>query len=76
MAGDNTFLASEDYVEEAWRIVEPVLIRNTPIYQYAGNACGPDEVERVSRPDGWHNPRASQKALTIAGEAACEQSYR
>ena len=25
MAGDSTLFAREDYVEEAWRIVEPVL---------------------------------------------------
>ena len=37
MAGDSSLFAREDYVEEAWRIVEPVLKKNTPIYQYAPN---------------------------------------
>ena len=27
MAGDRTLFAREDYVEEAWRIVDPVLTR-------------------------------------------------
>jgi glucose-6-phosphate 1-dehydrogenase len=70
MAGDSTLFAREDYVEEAWRIVEPVLKRNTPIYQYAPNTWGPDEVERVSPPGGWHNPTAGQEKLAVAGEAA------
>jgi glucose-6-phosphate 1-dehydrogenase len=70
MAGDSTLFAREDYVEEAWRIVEPVLKKNTPIYQYAPNTWGPDEVERVSPPGGWHNPTAGQEKLAVAGEAA------
>jgi glucose-6-phosphate 1-dehydrogenase len=31
MAGDATLFAREDYVEEAWRIVDPVLKANTPV---------------------------------------------
>lgn len=32
MDGDSTLFAREDYVEEAWPIVEPILKRNTPVY--------------------------------------------
>ena len=31
MAGDPTLFAREDYVEEAWRIVDPVLSAGTPV---------------------------------------------
>ena len=31
MAGDATLFAREDYVEEAWRIVDPVLKAGTPL---------------------------------------------
>jgi len=55
-------------VEEAWRIVEPVLKKNTPVYQYAPNTWGPSEVERVSPPGGWHNPGG--KEFAVASEAA------
>jgi glucose-6-phosphate 1-dehydrogenase len=34
MAGDATLFAREDYVEEAWRIVDPVLKASTPVYDY------------------------------------------
>jgi glucose-6-phosphate 1-dehydrogenase len=69
MAGDSALFAREDYVEEAWRIVEPVLKKNTPVYQYAPNTWGPTEVERVSPPGGWHNP-GGKEALAVASEAA------
>ncbi len=69
MAGDSTLFAREDYVEEAWRIVEPVLKKNTPVYQYAPNTWGPTEVERVSPSGGWHNP-GGKEAFAVASEAA------
>jgi glucose-6-phosphate 1-dehydrogenase len=68
MAGDNTLFAREDYVEEAWRIVEPVLKKNTPVYQYTPNTWGPEEVERVTPPGGWNNP--GEEPVAVASEAA------
>ena len=57
MAGDATLFARQDYVEEAWRIVDPVLKADTPIYEYEKGDWGPNEVEqRVSPEGGWHNP--------------------
>ena len=69
MGGDSTLFAREDYVEEAWRIVEPVLKKNTPVYPYAPKTWGPDEVERVSPPGGWSNP-GDKKVMALASEAA------
>ena len=57
MAGDATLFAREDYVEEAWRIVDPVLKAGTPVYEYEPGNWGPREVdERVSPVGGWQNP--------------------
>lgn len=56
MAGDATLFAREDYVEEAWRIVDPALKAGTPVYEYAPNSWGPAEIERITPPAGWHNP--------------------
>jgi glucose-6-phosphate 1-dehydrogenase len=57
MAGDATLFAREDYVEEAWRIVDPVIKANTPVYEYEPGTWGPAEVEqRIVFPDGWQNP--------------------
>ena len=60
MAGDATLFAREDYVEEAWRIVDPVLKAGTPVYEYEKGTWGPSEVdERVTPAGGWHNPIAT-----------------
>jgi glucose-6-phosphate 1-dehydrogenase len=57
MAGDATLFAREDYVEEAWRIVDPVLKEGTPIFEYDPHTWGPSEVDqRVAPPGGWQNP--------------------
>ena len=61
MAGDATFFAREDYVEEAWRIVDPVLKAVTPVFEYQKGEWGPSEAgQRVSPPGGWHNPVAEE----------------
>jgi glucose-6-phosphate 1-dehydrogenase len=62
MAGDSTLFAREDYVEEAWRIVDPILKAGTPVYEYDTGAWGPGQVDRSVRPpEGWHNPTAADQ---------------
>lgn len=56
MAGDATLFAREDYVEEAWRIVDPVLKADTPVSEYEPKTWGPKAVESVTPPGGWQNP--------------------
>jgi glucose-6-phosphate 1-dehydrogenase len=57
MEGDATLFAREDYVEEAWRIVDPVLNAGSPIFEYEPKTWGPSEVDKkVVPPGGWHNP--------------------
>ena len=57
MEGDATLFARQDYVEEAWRIVDPYLKSNTPVYEYKPKSWGPFEVDRYLKPvGGWHNP--------------------
>jgi glucose-6-phosphate 1-dehydrogenase len=56
MAGDATLFAREDYVEEAWRIVDPVLKAGTPLHEYNPKTWGPAEVQAVTPPGGWSDP--------------------
>ncbi len=57
MAGDATLFAREDYVEEAWRIVDPALKAGTPVYEYDPKTWGPAEVAAsATPPGGWQNP--------------------
>lgn len=55
LVGDRTLFAREDYVEEAWRIVDPVLKEGTPIYPYEPGSWGPKEVAAVTPPGGWRD---------------------
>jgi glucose-6-phosphate 1-dehydrogenase len=63
MNGDATLFAREDYVEEAWRIVDPVLEAATPVLEYEPGTWGPREAAaRVAPPGGWADP-------VVTGEA-------
>ena len=67
MAGDPTAFARQDYVEEAWRIVDPILKANTPVYTYDPGTWGPMEVnEHIDPPGGWSDPENTGK---YAGES-------
>ena len=54
LAGDPTLFAREDYVEEAWRIVDPVLEATDPL-EYAPGTWGPTSAD-VTPPGGWVDP--------------------
>ena len=60
MAGDRSLFAREDYVEEAWRIVDPVLEANIPVHAYAPGSWGPAAAEGLAPPGGWANPNPPQ----------------
>ena len=63
MEGDRALFAREDYVEEAWRIVDPVLKARTPLYEYEPGCWGPEEVdERVAPPGSWQNPTVTDQS--------------
>ncbi len=70
MAGDATLFAREDYVEEAWRIVDPLLKRATPVYPYEPKSWGPNEVARVTPAGDWQNPVVHHEASFVGGKAA------
>jgi glucose-6-phosphate 1-dehydrogenase len=71
MVGDSTHFAREDYVEEAWRIVDPVLEANPPVYEYEPGTWGTDEVDRkVVPPGGWNNPVVETTSAGEVEEAA------
>jgi glucose-6-phosphate 1-dehydrogenase len=70
MAGEATLFARQDYVEEAWRIVDPILKEVTPVYEYEPATWGPSEVDQKVAPEaGWSNP-------TIAAEAPVAAAVR
>jgi len=56
MSGDPTLFAREDYVEEAWRIVDPALAAGTPVLDYEPHTWGPQDAARLAPPGGWRDP--------------------
>ena len=63
LEGDATLFARMDYVEEAWRIVDPVLAMNTPVFEYERGSWGPDDPsQHVAPPGGWANPTSDEVA--------------
>ena len=60
MAGDSSHFAREDYVEEAWRILDPILQAPPPVREYAKGTWGPPDIAAAVAPlGGWHNPTAT-----------------
>ena len=62
IAGDATLFARQDYVEEAWRIVDPMLKATTPVYPYEPHTWGPKEVDQsLTPPGGWDHPTPEEQ---------------
>lgn len=60
MAGEPFRFAREDYVEEAWRIVDPALKGDTPVHVYESGSWGPREADAIVAPGAWHNPKGAR----------------
>jgi len=59
LQGDARRFAREDSVEEAWRVVEPVLEHPDPVVAYEPGSWGPPEADRIIEGDDcWHSPSA------------------
>jgi glucose-6-phosphate 1-dehydrogenase len=63
MRGDSTLFTRSDEVEEAWRIVDPILrawetLDASPLYAYPAGSWGPPEAEAVFADCDaeWHDP--------------------
>jgi glucose-6-phosphate 1-dehydrogenase len=57
MVGDSTRFTRQDGVEEAWRILQPLLDNPPPVHPYAKGSWGPEEADKlVAQYRGWHGP--------------------
>ncbi len=57
MAGNQTWFAREDYVEEAWRIVDPIL-DGSDVHEYPCGGWGPAEADKLTASvGGWIKPK-------------------
>jgi glucose-6-phosphate 1-dehydrogenase len=59
--GNSARFARQDYVEEAWRIVDPILRIGTPVHEYEPGTWGPPQADALIAPDGgWSDPTPSR----------------
>ncbi|MFL5919824.1 MAG: glucose-6-phosphate dehydrogenase [Gaiellaceae bacterium] len=57
MLGDSTRFTRQDGVEEAWRIMQPLLDDPPPVHAYAPGSWGPTEADALVAGHGrWHEP--------------------
>jgi glucose-6-phosphate 1-dehydrogenase len=57
MQGDSTRFTRQDGVEEAWRIMEPLLDAPPPVHPYAKGSWGPVAADHLIAGYGrWHEP--------------------
>ncbi len=55
--GEPMLFAHQEEIEAQWRIVEPILTRKSPVYEYEPGTWGPPLADRLTPPDGgWHSP--------------------
>ena len=68
MAGDGALFTSQDAVEAAWAVVDPVLSHHHPALPYPPSTWGPEAADAlIARDGGWHNP-APQEPATASRE--------
>jgi len=61
LVGDPALFARMDYVEEAWRIVDPVRTMNMPVREYEPGTWGPEaRAEDIVPPGGWADPAVDE----------------
>ena len=61
LRGVATRFARQDYVEESWRIVDPILDDATPVYEYEQGSWGPVEASRIAPNGGWVDILAAEQ---------------
>jgi glucose-6-phosphate 1-dehydrogenase len=57
LEGEHDLFASQATIEEAWRIVDPILGDVTPAHLYERGSWGPQEADRLAGSGGWYAPR-------------------
>ena len=68
LVGDQRLFARADGVEEAWRIVAPLLEHPGPVHAYAAGSWGPTAADALIGDDGgWHEPAVDTTSAADEG---------
>ena len=64
MAGDGALFTSEDSVEAAWAVVDPVLADHHRAHPYKPGSWGPKQADKlITPPKNWHNPKRDKRLV-------------
>ena len=67
MTGDGALFTSQDAVEAAWAVVDPVLVDHHAALPYAPGSWGPAAADALIADDGgWHNPTTEDEHAPCA----------
>jgi glucose-6-phosphate 1-dehydrogenase len=56
MAGNQRRFARQDYVEQSWRILDPILTEDSPLHLYEPGSWGPPESDKLTEGyEDWFN---------------------
>ena len=58
LRGDAGLFTRDEAVEEAWRVVDPVLDLPTPVETYESGSWGPASARGMVAGEQWHDPGA------------------
>ncbi|HEX5960792.1 MAG TPA: glucose-6-phosphate dehydrogenase [Rhodanobacteraceae bacterium] len=61
--GDSALFTRDDCVEEAWRVLDPILGDKVPVHRYKPGSWGPKEADAlIADAGGWNDPRLDPEA--------------
>ena len=56
--GDSALFTRDDCVEEAWRVLDPIIGDKVPVHKYKPGTWGPKEADAlIAKAGGWNDPK-------------------
>jgi len=61
--GDSALFTRDDCVEEAWRVLDPIIGDKVPVHRYKPGSWGPTEADAlIADAGGWNDPKLDPPA--------------
>ena len=65
--GDSALFTRDDCVEEAWRVIDPILDDKVPVHRYKVGSWGPKEADAlIAAAGGWNDPKLDPASKACA----------
>ncbi len=68
LRGEPFRFARQDYVEEAWRIVDPALDQSSPVLTYEPGSWGPRQADALVARGSWQDPAKAPRDNTVKNQ--------